>query len=159
MKKKGFDVSLTFVGVLAALAGALLFFALAPYAAFDFARVYPGVAYLAWPGLLYTWAVAVLYALSLARFFRLTRLIARDNSFSLESAAHLKAISLYTLLATLWFLAGFIALSVLKVMSAGFALAFALAILFALVVSLLSRALASLTARAAKIKQENDLTV
>lgn len=113
-----------------------------------------------WLSSIYLWGFAAIYLCALIRFVRVVKNIALDRSFITENARAMRAISTLAFLAGAWIAAGaaLIPLTDLPV-PAPYCVCGAILAVGCVVVGLLARALSKLTARAAEIKAENDLTV
>lgn len=158
MKKRSCFGLWAVVWLLAAV-GVLVFFVVAPWTAIFARQLFPEYRALFWPGLAYTWVIALLYALALLHFARIVGNIARERSFCTENARRMNRISALALLAMLWFAVGLACLALAQMTTPGLWLLFAFLLFMSLVIALLARALARLTERAAELKEENDLTV
>ena len=96
---------------------------------------------------------------ALLRFWRIADNIGRDRSFCRENVRHLLAISRYALVCVGWCLVVTAAFTVMGVIHLSFVAAALFLMLAGAAVAVAAAALAHLTEKAARIKEENDLTV
>ena len=94
--------------------------------------------------------------LALYRAFAIAVQIGRDNSFSEINAKHMRRISLYALIDSIYFFAGNAVFAVLNIYSAGFILPALFIVLAGIMISIAAACLAHLIAKAAAMRKEND---
>ena len=144
---------------LLAVCGALLIatgFALEAY----LNRQIPSKPAIPWLCAAYVWGFAAIFFPALARFARVVKNIALDRSVTTENAVPMRAISSLAFLAGVWSAVGVALSAILPLPSpAIIRVCGAVLAVVCVIVGILARALSKLTARAAEIKAENDLTV
>ncbi len=147
-------------GTLATLGGAGLFLIYAPFVANEYRAMYPELAFLFWPGLIYLWIIAAFYCIAMAEYFRVCVRIGRDQSFCAENAVALGKNALCMNIAGgLWVLLSFLPGLLLGIAIGPVFLIFLLAAAASFALGLLAWSLGKLLGRAVKLKEENDLTV
>ena len=147
-------------GTLATLGGAGLFLIYAPLVANECRDMYPELAFLFWPGLIYLWIIALFYCAAMAEYFRVCIRIGRDQSFCAENALALGKIALCMNTAGgLWILLSFLPGLLWGIAIGPVFLIFLLAAAASFALGILAWALGKLLSRAVKLKEENDLTV
>ena len=154
MKQKKVSVFLVLAGTLASLGLIFLFFVYAPLLAGECRSMYPDLAHLYWPGLIFLWVIALLYGAAMTEYFRISIRIGQNRSFCRENAKGLKRIALFMAIpGVLWPLPSFVT----DIGPA--ALLLLLAAMASLALGMLAWALSKLLGRAVDMKEENDLTV
>lgn len=98
-------------------------------------------------------------AAALGQFIRIASNIGRDRSFSHENAQLLLSISRWALIDVVWCIVVTAVFTVLGVIHLSFVAAALFLILVGAAIAVAAAALSHLTEKAAKIKEENDLTV
>lgn len=159
MEHKKLSVILLLAGGIAGLGGAAVFFGYAPAIGLEIKAGTPELARLFWPLLALVWVIALLYAAALWQYMAICVRIGKNNSFCAGNAASLRRIGLFLYAAAgVW---GLLILSplVLKFDIGPVWLVFMLVGLASAAVGMVARAMAALVARAAKLQEENDLTV
>ncbi len=147
-------------GMLATLGGAGLFLLYAPLVANECRTMYPELAFLFWPGLIYLWIIAAFYCAAMAEYFRVCVRIGQDQSFCAENAHGLSRIALCMNIAGgLWVLLSFLPGLIWSIAIGPVFLIFLLAAAASFALGILAWALGRLLSRAVKLKEENDLTV
>lgn len=104
-------------------------------------------------------AAAIPCAGALIQFWKIADNIGHDRSFCRENVRHLLAISRYALVCVGWCLVVTAAFTVMGVIHLSFVAAALFLMLAGAAVAVAAAALAHLTEKAARIKEENDLTV
>ncbi|MDO5327933.1 MAG: DUF2975 domain-containing protein [Clostridia bacterium] len=147
-------------GMLATLGGAGLFLLYAPLVANECRTMYPELAFLFWPGLIYLWIIAAFYCAAMAEYFRVCVRIGQDQSFCAQNALGLSRIALCMNIAgSLWVLLSFLPGLIWGIAIGPVFLIFLLAAAASFALGILAWALGRLLSRAVKLKEENDLTV
>lgn len=146
-------------GIIAFAGGAAVFFLYAPLLANECRIMYPELAHLALPALLYIWCIALLYIHALFLYMRISLRLGKNRSFCLENANALRHIALLLVIASvLWF--ALIFLPGIMGISIGPAfLLFLLASMATSAVAMVSYVLSLLVRRATALQDENDLTI
>lgn len=111
------------------------------------------------PWIIMVWVTAIPVYFSLYHFWKISKEIQADNSFSTENAKHLQTISHLCMLDVLYFFVANIVFYLLHIngiitLCCTFAIDF-----IGIVISVLAAALSHLVYKAAAMKQENDLTI
>lgn len=139
--------------------GILFFVFVVPVLAEECVISYPELAFLYWPGILFTGVTGIFCYAILFQFWKVCVEIGKDNSFSLENARSFTIISrLLVVLAELWFLI-LLALSVKRWMNLEIAMKMILMIFIWIAVAVLTAALSHLVRKAYEMKKENELTI
>lgn len=139
--------------------GIVFFFLIVPILADDMRRFNPEVAFLYWPGLIYSFVIAIGCYAVLFFFWKVSVEIGRDNSFSKENAESFINISRITFsLAIIWF-AGMIFLTVNRWMQRALFVYMVFAVFISIIISILAAALSRLIIKAYEMKKENELTI
>lgn len=147
-------------GILATLGGAFLFLLYAPVIANECRDLYPELAFLFWPGLVYLWIIALSYCAAMIEYFRVCVRIGQDRSFCPENAKSLGRIALFMCAAgMLWVLMTVLPGIIWRIDIGPVFLVFLLAAMASFAMSVLAWALGKLLSRAVRLKEENDLTV
>ena len=123
-------------------------------------RMEPSEPAVPWLCAAYVWGFAAILLPALTRFARVVKNIALDRSFVMENADAMRVISTLAFLAGAWAAVGVALTAFLPLPSpAPICVCGAILTVGCVVIGILARALSKLTARAAEIKAENDLTV
>mgnify|MGYP004688901151 CR=1 FL=1 len=138
---------------------ALLAFVVGPLLAQECALGEPRLAWLEWPCLGVLWLGIGLVAAALGFAWKIFAEIGRDNSFCLENARRLRAISILALADTLLCAAVMLALLFLRALHPGLFLLLLLISAVGAGITIASAALSHLTVKAAQMQDENDLTI
>ena len=139
--------------------GALIYFCLAPCFGKDLAEAYPEFSGCYWPWLAVLWVSAIPCCLALYFGWRIAAEIGRDNSFSMENARHLKRISILAVADSGYFFAANLALLLLDMSHPSVFLASLLVEFAGVAIAVAAAALSHLVQKAAKMQEENDLTI
>jgi len=145
--------------VLAALAGGLAAFWVAPTIGKEFAGGLPEAAWLYWPCLIWIWVLAGVYFWGVGVGFGIVGDIARDRSFTGQNAARLMLIAKLALTDAVLVGAGTAALLAIGYMHPGVLMLFAAVMMAGLAMTVVSASLSRLTEKAALLQSESDLTV
>ena len=130
-----------------------------PLIGWEMAQALPQLAWLYWPCLLWSWVLGLVIYFALGLFWRICTRIGRDNSFCRENAKALYHISQLALLDTVLGFLLLVFLGVFAPLHPTVVFGFALLILVGLAVAVAAALLSRLVEKAAKLKEENDLTV
>lgn len=136
----------------------LFFFWYVPLAVGEFARE-PAVAWLKWPGLCGVWLIALLCYLALALFWGICTRIGKDNSFCRENARAMKSIGLLAFGVGVLILCGCLFLGLVGALSGPLCVLSFFVLCAACGIGVICFALSALIRNAAKLKEENDLTI
>ena len=150
---------LKMITIAIAIIGMIFFLWIVPTLAEEMRDMYPEVAFLYWPGLIYGGLIAILCYLILFQFWKVCHEIGVDNSFSFENACSFKIMSRYAaIMAVIWFI-GLVGLSIKNWLQAGIMLFMIFAIFASIVVAICTAALSHLVLKAYEMKKENELTI
>lgn len=136
----------------------LFFFWYVPIAVGDLARD-PAVAWLKWPGLCGMWLIGLLCYFALALFWGICTRIGKDDSFCLENARAMKRIGLLAFGTGGLILLGCVFLGCTGALSGALCVLSFFVICAACGIGVICFALSALIRNAAKLKEENDLTI
>ena len=158
MKQKEMSYVLKVLAVVSALACLALMLVVLPLLAQAYLGE-PETTLLYWPFLAISWAGLIpIIALAGIAWGVFTE-IGRDNSFCEKNAARLRSMSYLSAGCILVWLVGIVFIAVTGVSAIGIMLAFTVAMALMIIMATVCACLSHLTAKAALIKQENDLTV
>lgn len=139
--------------------GAVIYFYLIPLLGNDMAEAYPEFAGCYWPWLAVIWVSAVPCYLALYYGWKITVEIGRDHSFSMENARYLKSISILAVVDSGYFFAANLVLMLLSMNHPGIFLASLFVEFAGAAIAVVAAALSHLVQKAAKMQEENDLTI
>ena len=160
MEHRKVSTMLISAGALATVGGAGLFLFYAPVTANECRMLYPELAFLFWPALIYLWIIGLFYCASMYEYVRISLRIREDRSFCAENELGLGRIALFLCVAgALWVLLPVLLTAVYAIHLGPSYLIFLLAAMASFALGLLAWALSKLLARAVRLKEENDLTV
>ena len=143
----------------AALVGVLFFFWYVPKAVNDCAVIEPEAAWLKWPGLIGMWVIALFCYLALGEFWSVCTRIGTDNSFCAENSRSMKQIGMLAFLTGASVLAGAVFLGFCGYLNGALACLVFFILCIAAGIGVTCLALSSLIGNAARLKEENDLTI
>lgn len=147
------------VTVLLAAMGIVFFFMVVPILAVISKQRYPQLAFLFYPGLAYTAAIAIPCYAILYHFWQVCRQIGLDNSFSKENAAAFTSISRLAFFLTIEWFIGLLFLAVGGWMKTSALVILIFGIFLSMIVTIIAAALSHLIFKAYELRQENDLTI
>jgi len=130
-----------------------------PWIARDAAQMNPDLAYLQWPGLVVFWVAVVPVVVALAEAWEIFGQIGRDNSFCMENARRLRVVSYLAAGDTALIIVSMTVLAILNALHPGVFLMMLAVLILGTAAAVASAALSHLTAKAAALKAENDLTI
>ena len=158
MSQKNISNGLKVFSAFVAFVGAVFFFWYVPTLIYEVAY-FEDLDYLRWPGTIGMWVIAFFCYVALAEFWKICTNIGNDNSFSMANAKSMARIGLCGLAVFILILGGSIFVAIINMMSAAifFIIFFAEAVAIGMIV--ICFALSKLIENAAKIKEENDLTI
>lgn len=136
----------------------LFFFWYVPLAAGEMARNLE-VAWLKWPGLCGMWLIALLCYLALGLFWSICTRIGRDDSFCMKNALAMRRIGLLAFLVGGMVLCGCVFLGFAEALSGPLCVLSFFVICAACGIGVICFALSALIRNAARLKEENDLTI
>lgn len=159
MKQANLSVWLKVITVGVGICGLVIYFYIMPFWGVDIAKANPEFSGAFWPWLIFLWLTAIPCYGVLVCFWRIAREIGRDNSFSDENAMYLKTISILAACDSVFFFVGNIILLLLNMNHPGIVLLSMIAIFGGISVTVVSAALSHLIYKAARMREENDLTI
>lgn len=159
MSHKTLSKLLLIAGAIACIGGAAVFFLYAPALSIECSLIYPELAWLSWPMLVYVWLIALMYIHAVFFYMRISLRLGKNLSFCVKNADDLRRIALFLVIAAgLWFLLIFLPGAVNVDIGPAFLL-FLLASLATLAVAMVAYVLSLLVRRATALQEENDLTI
>ena len=111
------------------------------------------------PGKIGMWSIAVLCYMALYFFWRICTRIGEGNSFCLENASMMKNIGILSLIASLLIIAGDIYMETLHYLNGALIIFSIFSLFVGIGITVVCYSLSQLIIHAAKIKEENDLTI
>lgn len=159
MKQKEVSKWLKGITIAIALMGIVFFFFVVPVLADEMRNMYPEVAYLYWPGLIYGGVIGIACYAILLQFWKVCCEIGKDNSFSKENADSFVMICRIALVLSLIWFGGLVYLSCIHCLNPGIAIFMIVAIFISIVIMVLAAALSHLILKAYEMKQENEFTI
>lgn len=159
MKQKELSLWLKGIVVLVLVCCAVLAGLIVPSMGKEVVLHNPEADYMYWPVLIFFWVSAIPVVAAMILAWNIFHQIGKDNSFCMENANRLKYISRLAMLDTALYLALAAVLAYLKMLSPGVMLLILAVILVGIGMAVLCAALSHLTAKAAALKDENDLTI
>lgn len=120
---------------------------------------YPEFSHWFYPWLIFLWITIIPCYLVLISAWKVAGNIGADQSFSYENGTHFKRISFYALADSIFFFAGNILFWLIGINHPGIVIISLLIVFVGLSISLACKALSQLVDNAAKLQEENDLTI
>ena len=157
MKKLSLTLKLSIGGM--ALCGLVLYFGAIPIFAVSMRTSYPEFANRFWPWLTFLWGSALPCYGVLFYGWRVAGEIGQGNAFSGENAASLRAVARLAVLDTVYFALGNIILFLLSMSHPGIALGLMAVCVVGVIVAAVADTLSKLIAEAARLREEQDLTI
>lgn len=159
MEQKRIARALKIFAVFAGAVAGCFFFLYVPVGIWQIAQSWEEVAWLRWPGTIGMWAIALQCYLALAEFWRICGRIGRDNSFCRENAASMHRMGIYAFVAAALMVGGTIFLKTQSLLSGPIVIAVFFSVSVAVSIGVVCVALSLLIENAARLKEENDLTI
>ena len=159
MEQKTLSLMLKLVLIGFAAAGALIYLWLLPMFGGDFAANHPDAAAFYWPWLIFLWLTAVPCYITLGFGWSIAVEIGRDNSFSAKNAVSLRNISVAAAADSVFFFLGNIIFLLLNMSHPAVFLFSCFLIFGGVAISVAAACLSHLVHKAAKLREENDLTI
>lgn len=157
MKKLSLTLKLSIGGM--ALCGLVLYFGAIPIFAVSMRTSYPEFTNRFWPWLAFLWGSALPCYGVLFYGWRVAGEIGQGNAFSGENAASLRAVARLAVLDTVYFALGNIILFLLSMSHPGIALGLMAVCVVGVIVAAVADTLSKLIAEAARLREEQDLTI
>ena len=157
MKKLSVTLKLSIVGI--ALCGLVLYLGAIPIFALSMRTAYPEFSECFWPWLAFLWGSALPCYAVLLYGWRVAGEIGRGNAFSTENAASLRAVARLAVLDTIYLALGNIILFLLSMNHPGIALGLMAVCVVGVIVAAVADTLSKLIAEAARLQEEQDLTI
>ena len=159
MEQKTLSLVLKLVLIGFAAAGIIVYFWAIPVLGSDFAASYPEFAHCYWPWLIFLWITAIPCYVTLFFGWSIAAEIGRDNSFSVKNAVSLRSIALLTAGDAVFFFAGNVLYLFLNMNHPAVFLLSCFVVFFGVAIAVAAACLSHLVYKAAKIREENDLTI
>lgn len=159
MSQKGIAKILKLFCCVVAVVGAFFFFVYAPLLVDELALMFPEAAYLKWPGLIGIWAIAIICYVVLGNFWMICVRIGEDNSFCNENAVCMNRMGFLSFVVAVLMTGAMVFLGCLGFLGFAYFIVYFLLMCVVCGVGVLCLALSALIRRAAKMKEENDLTI
>ena len=159
MKQKELSVWLRVVVVLIGLAVLFLGVVFLPALGRDTVDMNPELSHLFWPCLLFLWATLLPVLAALVLAWLIFAEIGRDNSFCMENARRLRAISILALIDTMLYIVWIVALGMLNVLHPSVLIGSVCIVFMGVGFTVGAAALSHLAQKAAALKDENDLVI
>ena len=112
-----------------------------------------------WPWLIFLWITAIPCYFVLGYGWRIASEIGKDNTFSYQNAADFKRISQLAVFDSAIFFVGNVILLVLNISHGSVALASLMIVFAGIAVAIVAAALSHFVLKAAKLREENELTI
>lgn len=157
MKKLSVILKLSIAGM--ALCGLVLYFGAIPVFALSMRTAYPEFANRFWPWLAFLWGSALPCYGALFYGWRVADEIGRGNAFSRGNAISLRAVARLAVLDTVYFGLGNVVLFLLSMSHPGIALGLMAVCVVGVIVAAVADTLSKLIAEAARLREEQDLTI
>lgn len=159
MEQKKIAVALKCFTACAGAVGAFFFLFYVPILIWQLSLTETTTSWLRWPGTIGMWVIALLCYLALWEFWRICTRIGQDNSFCRENAVSMSHIGILAFGVAVLIFGGTVFLMLLGYLNgAGWLLIF-FVLCIAVGIGVLCMALSKLIDNAAKLKEENDLTI
>ena len=157
MKKLSLTLKVSVVGM--ALCGLVLYFVAIPLFALSMRTAYPEFSNRFWPWLAFLWGSALPCYGVLFYGWKVAGEIGRGNAFSRENAASLRTVARLAVLDTVYFAMGNVILFLLSMSHPGITLGLMAVCVVGVIVAALADTLSKLIAEAARLREEQDLTI
>ncbi|MBR6802180.1 MAG: DUF2975 domain-containing protein [Eubacteriaceae bacterium] len=159
MTQKKLSKYLCFIVYFLALAGLFCIFVLAPKVGLSMAGKYQRFSHLYYPALMFIWVCAVPFYLGLYAAYLIGKDIGRDKSFSKINSDRLRKIGIYCVMESVLIFISIVSLVVIRVLNPFLLLILILLSLTVVALSVICFALSHLVMKAARLQEENDLTI
>mgnify|MGYP000938538826 CR=1 FL=1 len=141
------------------ICGSVIYFFVCPYFGCSMTGTYPEFSSWYWPGLIFLWATAIPCYTVLVYGWKIVDEISKDNSFCVKNARRLKVISILAAADSTFVFIGNIVFLLLNMNHPGVFLLALLVVFAGIVITVVSAALSHLVLKAAKLREENELTI
>lgn len=159
MEQKTLSLILKLVLAGFAVAGIIVYFWVVPVLGNDFATAYPEFSHCYWPWLIFLWITAVPCYVTLFFGWSIATEIGRDNSFSVKNAVSLRNIALLAAGDAVFFFAGNVVYLLLNMNHPAVFLLSCFLVFLGVAIAVAAACLSHLVYKAAKLREENDLTI
>ncbi len=159
MEQKGLSRWLKFITIGMGICGLVIYCIVLPVCGGDMSAEYPEFSGAYYPWLIFLWITAIPCYAVLVFTWRISTKIGNDNSFSLRNAQDLKIISVLTIGDTLFFFVMNIIYLLMGISHPGIMIASLIITFIGISIAVASAALSHLVFKAAKIQEENELTI
>ena len=145
--------------VFVAVVGAIFFFWYVPLWIEELACMFPEAAYLKWPGMVGIWVIAIICYIVLGNFWMICVRIGEDNSFCNENAVCMKRMGILSITIAVLLTAAAVLLGCLGFLGIAYFMVYFFSMCLVCGMAVVFLALSALIRRAARLKEENDLTI
>ena len=159
MDQKALSLALKVVLVGFAVAGAIVYVWLLPMLGGSFLRAYPDFAHCYWPWLIFLWITALPCYIALFFGWSIATEIGRDNSFSIKNSISLRNVAILAAADAVFFFLGNILYLLLNISHPFVFLLSCFLVFGGVAIAVAAACLSHLIYKAAKLRQENDLTI
>ena len=159
MGQRALSVWIKVIICLIALCGLVVYFVVIPAYGHDLVVKYPEYAGAYQPWITFIWLTAIPVYIVIFLVWMTAENIGRDKSFSRVNAKYLKWIALLAAADSVFFLVGNVVLAAMGISHPGVVLASLIVVFFGVAVSVISAAVSHLIMKAAKLQEENELTI
>ncbi len=141
------------------ICGAVIYCFIFPYLGKDIIADWPEFSGWYWPWLLFLWATAIPCYIALVYGWEIATDIGKDNSFCIENANRLKTIAILAAADSAFVFIGNVVFLLLNMNHPGVMLAALFVVFAGIAIAVAAAALSHLVLKAAKLREENDLTI
>ncbi len=159
MTQKKLSKYLCFIVSFLALAGMFCLVVMAPKVGISLAGKYQKFSHLYTPSLIFIWICAIPFYLGLYAAYLIAKDIGRDRSFSKDNSHRLKRIGIYCIMESVMIFIIIFSLIMMHVLNPILHMILILLSLTVVALSVICFALSHLVLKAAKLQEENDLTI
>lgn len=159
MEQKGLSKWLRFITICFGLFGVVIYCFVLPYMGNDIAAANPEYSHAFYPWLIFLWLTAIPCYIVLVFIWRISTNIGRDRSFCRENAADLKRIAVVTVADTIFFFVMNVVYLFIGISHPGIVLASMVPTFLGAAFAVGTGALSHLVLKAAKLQEENELTI
>ena len=159
MEQKGLSRWLKFITLCFGLFGIVIYVFVVPYFGNDLAQSYPEFSYAFYPWVIFLWLTAIPCYMVLVFMWRISAKIGRDCSFCRDNATDLKRIAVITIADTIFFFVTNVVFLFIGISHPSIVLASTVFTFLGIAFAVISGALSHLVLKAAKLQEENELTI
>ncbi|MBR2742394.1 MAG: DUF2975 domain-containing protein [Clostridia bacterium] len=159
MGQRALSVWIKVIICLIAVCGLVVYFVVIPSYGHELVVKYPEYAGAYQPWITFIWLTAIPAYIVLFLVWMTAENIGRDKSFSRVNAKYLKWIALLAAIDSVFFFVGNVVFAAIGISHPGVVLASLIVVFFGIAVSVISAAVSHLIMKAAKLQEENELTI